>query len=113
MDFCQIGPLTTTLAALKRLKKMMSTCFRFSFIIDVIHLKLAGNKDVHEILDEFEYGHIQALTAEFAALSRVPEKYPIDVNVLLEIDVSILHVAFSFLIESSSQLLVTRTCKQD
>ena len=41
LNFGQIPPLTTELAALERLK------------IDVI--KLAGNKDMHNITNEFEF----------------------------------------------------------
>ena len=58
--FSQIGPPTTELAALKRLKNphrliMGKPVFHFfSAFLDRIHFILAGNDDIHKSLDEFE-----------------------------------------------------------
>ena len=46
LNFGQIPPLTTELAALERLKNLD---------IDPIFFKLAGNKDMHNIMNEFEF----------------------------------------------------------
>ena len=49
----QITPLILELAALERLK---NRCHHFfSVAIDPILFKLAGNEDMHNILDEFEF----------------------------------------------------------
>ena len=45
--------MTTKLAALERLKVDVSTFF--SVAIDLIHCKLAGNEEMHNILGEFEF----------------------------------------------------------
>ena len=53
MNFGQIPPLTTELAALERLK---NRCHHvISVDIDPIFFKLAGNKDMHNIMNEFEF----------------------------------------------------------
>ena len=53
LNFGQIPPLTTELAALERLK---NRCHHvISVDIDPIFFKLAGNKDVHNIMNEFEF----------------------------------------------------------
>ena len=53
LNFGQIPPLTTELAALERLK---NRCHHvISVDIDPIFFKLAGNKDMHNILNEFEF----------------------------------------------------------
>ena len=53
LNFGQIAPLTTKLAALQRLK---NRCHHLiSVDIDPIFFKLAGNKDVHNIMNEFEF----------------------------------------------------------
>ena len=53
LNFGQIPPLTTELAALERLK---SRCHHvISVDIDPIFFKLAGNKDMHNIMNEFEF----------------------------------------------------------
>ena len=53
LNFGQIPPLTTELAALERLK---NRCHHvISFDIDPIFFKLAGNKDMHNIMNEFEF----------------------------------------------------------
>ena len=53
LNFGQIPPLTTELAALKRLK---NRCHHvISVDIDPIFFKLAGNKDMHNIMNEFEF----------------------------------------------------------
>ena len=49
----QIPPMTMELAALERLK---NRCHHFfSVAIEPILFKLAGNEDMHNILDEFEF----------------------------------------------------------
>ena len=53
LNFGQIPPLTTELAALERLK---NRCHHvISVDIDLIFFKLAGNKDMHNIMNEFEF----------------------------------------------------------
>ena len=53
LTFGQIPPLTTELAALERLK---NRCHHvISVDIDPIFFKLAGNKDMHNIMNEFEF----------------------------------------------------------
>ena len=53
LNFGQIPPLTTELAALERLK---NRCHHIiSVDIDPIFFKLAGNKDMHNIRNEFEF----------------------------------------------------------
>ena len=48
-----MGPLTMELAALERLNHW---CLHFFLVaIDLILFKLAGYKDMHKILDEFEF----------------------------------------------------------
>ena len=53
LNFGQIPPLTTELASLERLK---NRCHHvISVDIDPIFFKLAGNKDMHNIMNEFEF----------------------------------------------------------
>ena len=53
LNFGQIPSLTTELAALERLK---NRCHHvISVDIDPIFFKLAGNKDMHNIMNEFEF----------------------------------------------------------
>ena len=53
LNLGQIPPLTMELAALERLK---NRCHQFfSVAIDPILFKLAGNEDMRNILDEFEF----------------------------------------------------------
>ena len=52
LNFGQIPPLTTELAALERLKNRHHV---ISVDIDRIFFKLAGNKDMHNIMNEFEF----------------------------------------------------------
>ena len=53
LNFGQISPLTTELAALERLK---NRCHHvISVDIDPIFFKLAGNKDMHNIMNEFKF----------------------------------------------------------
>ena len=53
LNFGQIPLLTRELAALERLK---NRCHHvISVDIDLIFFKLAGNKDMHNILNEFEF----------------------------------------------------------
>ena len=49
----QIPPLTTELAALERLKNRCRHVI--SVDIDPIFIKLAGNKDMHNIMNVFEF----------------------------------------------------------
>ena len=53
LNLGQIPPLTMELAALERLKNRRHHFF--SVAMDPIHFKLAGNEDMHNILDEFEF----------------------------------------------------------
>ena len=53
LNFGQIPPLTTELAALERLKNRCHPVI--SVDIDPIFFKLAGNKDMHNIMNEFEF----------------------------------------------------------
>ena len=61
-NFGHIGPLTTVLAALERLKKshrlIMGKCclHASSFIFDRVIIKVAGNQDRHKSSDEFDFG---------------------------------------------------------
>ena len=52
LNLGQIPPLTMELAALERLKNRRHHLF--SVAIDPILFKLAGNEDMHNIMDEFE-----------------------------------------------------------
>ena len=73
LNFGQIPPLTTELAALERLK---NRCHHvISVDIDPIFFKLAGNKDMHNIMNEFEFRPDR--TTELAALERL-RNTPID-----------------------------------
>ena len=75
LNFGQIPPLTTELAALEGLK---NRCHHvISVDIDPIFFKLAGNKDMHNIMNEFEIGQIGPPTTELAALERL-RNIPID-----------------------------------
>ena len=62
-NFGQIPLLTWELAALERLKNRC--CHFFSVAIDKIHFKFVGNKDIHNISDEF--GQIGPPTIELTA----------------------------------------------
>ena len=53
LNLGQIPPLTMELTALERLKNQRHHFF--SVAIDPILFKLAGNEDMHHILDEFEF----------------------------------------------------------
>ena len=53
MSLGQIPPLTLELAALERLKNRRHHFF--SVAIDPILFKIAGNEDMHNILDGFEF----------------------------------------------------------
>ena len=53
LNLGQIRPLTMELAALERLKNRRHHFF--SVAIDLILFKLAGNEDMHSILDEFKF----------------------------------------------------------
>ena len=72
LNFGQIPPLTTELAALERLK---NRCHHvISVDIDPIFFKLAGNKDMHNIMN---FGQIGPPTTELVALERI-RNTPID-----------------------------------
>ena len=53
LNFGQIPPLTTELAALEHLKNRCNHVI--SLDTDPIFFKLAGNKDMHNIMNEFEF----------------------------------------------------------
>ena len=53
LNLGQIPALTMELAALQRLKNRLHHFF--SVAIDLILFKLAGNEDMHNILDEFGF----------------------------------------------------------
>ena len=53
LNFGQIPSLTTELAALERLKNRWHHVI--SVAIDPIFFKLAGNEDMHNIMNEFEF----------------------------------------------------------
>ena len=74
LNFGQIPPLTTELAALERLKRCHHV---ISVDIDPIFFKLAANKDMHNIMNEFEFCQIGPPTTELAALERL-RNTPID-----------------------------------
>ena len=73
LNLGQIPPLTMELVAIERLK---NRCHHFfSVAIDPILLKLAGNEDMHNILDKFEFRPDLTTTTELAALER-RKKFP-------------------------------------
>ena len=75
LNFGKVPPLTTALAALERLK---NRCHHvISVDIDLIFFKLADNKDMHNIMNEFEFRPDRPLTTELAALERL-RNTPID-----------------------------------
>ena len=53
LNLGQIPPLTMELAAFERLKNRRHHVF--SAVFDRILFKLAGNEDMHTVLDEFEF----------------------------------------------------------
>ena len=73
LNLGQIPPLTIELAALERLKNRRHHFF--SIANDPILFKLTGNKDMHNILDEFEFRPDQTTTTELAVLER-RKKFP-------------------------------------
>ena len=76
LNLGQILPLTMELAALEHLK-----CRRhhfFSVAIDPILFKLAGNEDMHNILDDFEFRPDQT-TDYGVSCPWASEKIPIDI----------------------------------
>ena len=75
-------------------------CLHLTLVVfDLILILLAGNEDMHKILDEFEFQPDQTTDYE-ASL-----KFSID----LQFENAVSMLARSFLIESSSKSLVTRT----
>ena len=73
--FGRIRPRTTELAALERLKNRRHHLF--SVAIDPILLKLAGNEDMLNILDEFEF-RPDRTTGYGVSCPWASEKIPID-----------------------------------
>ena len=76
----------------------------FSVAFDPILLILAGNEDMHKISDEFEFRSDRA-TDYWVSCPWASKKSPID----LQWENAVSRLAHSFFIESSSNLLVTRT----
>ena len=76
----------------------------FSAAFGPILFILAGNKDMHKISDEFEFWPDQT-TDYGVSYPWASKKFPID----LQWENAVSMLACSFLIESSSKLLVTRT----
>ena len=75
LNLGQIPPLTMELAALQRLKNLRHHFF--SVAVDPILFKLAGNEDMHNILDEFEFR--PDLTTDYGvSCPLASEKIPID-----------------------------------
>ena len=75
LNFGQIPPLTTELAALERLK---NRCHHvISVDIDPIFFRLAGNKDMHNIMNEFEF-RPDRTTDYGVSCPWASKKYPID-----------------------------------
>ena len=74
LNLGQILPLTMELAALERLKNDVTT---FSVAIDPILFKLAGNEDMHNILDEFKF-RPDRTTDYGVSCPWASEKIPID-----------------------------------
>ena len=73
LDFGQVPPLTTELAALERLK---NRCHHvISVDIDPIFFKLAGNKDMHNIMNEFEF-RLDRTTDYGVSCPWASKKYP-------------------------------------
>ena len=73
LNFGQIPPLTKELAALQRLK---IRCHHIiSVDIDPIFFKLAGNKDMHNIMNEFEF-RPDRTTDYGVSCPRASKKYP-------------------------------------
>ena len=77
-NFGPIRPGTPQLAAFERLKKshrLIVIMGEMSLALYRLHINriliLAGNKDNHKSLNEFEFGGIPQLTAEVAALERL------------------------------------------
>ena len=75
LNLGQIPPLTMELAALERLKNRRH--YFFSVAIDPILFKLTGNKDMHNILDEFEF-RPDRTTDYGVSCPWASEKIPID-----------------------------------
>ena len=61
LNLGQIPPLTMELVSLERLK---NRCHYFPVAIDPILFKLAGNEDMHNILDKFEFRPDLSTTTE-------------------------------------------------
>ena len=77
LNFRQIPPLTTQLAALERLKNRCHHVISVDIDIDPIFFKLAGNKDMHNIMNSSNFGQIGPPTTELAAFERL-RNTPID-----------------------------------
>ena len=73
LNFGQVPPLTTELPALERLK---NRCHHvISVDIDPIFFKLAGNKDMHNIMNEFEF-RLDRTTDYGVSCPWASKKYP-------------------------------------
>ena len=75
LNLGQIPPLIMELAALERLKGRRHHFF--SVAIDLILSKLAGNEDMHNILNEFEF-RPDRTTDHGVSCPWASEKIPID-----------------------------------
>ena len=75
LNFGQVPPLTTELAALERLKNRRHHVI--SVDIDPIFFKLAGNKECIILCMSLNFGQIGPPTTELAALERL-RNTPID-----------------------------------
>ena len=101
LNLGQIPPLTMELAALEHLKNRRHHFF--SVAIDPILFKLAGNEDMHNILDEFEF-RADRTTDYGVSCPWASEKFPYTYNGKNEV------ITFSrlFLIGSFSYMQVMR-----
>ena len=77
LNLGQIPPLTMESAALERLKNRRHHFFSIS--IDPILFEIAGNEDMHNILDEFEF-RLDRTTDYRVSCPSASEKIPIDLQ---------------------------------
>ena len=104
LNFGQIPPLTTELAALERLKNQCHHVI--SVDIDPIFFKLAGNKNMHNIMNEFEFRRDQT-TDYRVSCPWASKKYPYR---LYNGENGVSTFSLLFLIGSFWYFHVTRTC---
>ena len=70
LKFCWIQPLVSMVTDRVMMEK--KRCLHFFWaVFHLFFFILAGNNDMHEGSDKFEYGLIGSLTAELAALERL------------------------------------------